>query len=139
MKTPKLCFLDTGILCQLLGIHGPDALHTHAMRGQVFETWLVSEVLKHRLNRGYRADVFFFRDNHGNEADLLYQDELGRLQLVEVKSGATFVPDWPRSVRRVAGYLGSDAAPQPIIVYGGQDTFTHADVRLLSWRDLARR
>ena len=136
VKLPKLYFLDTGLLCHLLRIADAESLRTHAMRGAVFETWVVSEVLKHRFNRGYAADLYFFRDNHGVEADLIYQDPTGRLQVVELKSGATFVPEWAGAARRVAGYLGDQAAPEPLVVYGGRASYTHAGVRVLSWSKL---
>lgn len=136
VKMPKLYFLDTGVLCHLLRVADAQDLCTHAMRGAVFETWVVAEVLKHRFNRGHTADLYFFRDNHGVEADLLYQDAHGRLQVVELKSGTTFVPEWSGAARRVAGYLGAEAAAEPLVVYGGQDSFRHAGARVLSWREL---
>jgi predicted AAA+ superfamily ATPase len=136
VKMPKLYFLDTGLLCHLLRIPDAESLRTHAMRGPVFETWVVSEVLKHRFNRGFAADLYFFRDNHGVEADLLYQDGEGRLQVVELKSGATFAPEWAGAARRVAGYLGPEAAPEPLVVYGGQDAFSVSGVRAVPWRDI---
>ena len=72
VKTPKLHFLDSGLLCHLLRIPDPLALQTHAMRGAVFESWVVSEVIKHRYNLGLAADLYFWRDNHGHEVDLVY-------------------------------------------------------------------
>ncbi|MCX7269981.1 MAG: ATP-binding protein, partial [Burkholderiales bacterium] len=67
VKMPKLYFYDTGLLCHLLRIADAQTLSTHAMRGAVFESWVVSETLKHRLNQGLAPDVYFWRDNPGTE------------------------------------------------------------------------
>ncbi|MFP4352367.1 MAG: DUF4143 domain-containing protein [Puniceicoccaceae bacterium] len=55
VKQAKLIFLDTGVLCALLGIRGENDLRTHPLRGAIFESWVVSEALKHQMNRGLRA------------------------------------------------------------------------------------
>ncbi|MCO6439454.1 MAG: DUF4143 domain-containing protein [Phycisphaerae bacterium] len=52
VKTPKRHSYDTGLVCWLLGIREPSQLRLHPLRGPIFETWVVSEVPKHRLNRG---------------------------------------------------------------------------------------
>jgi hypothetical protein len=52
VKTPKLHFLDSGLVCWLLGIQSPSQLRDHPLRGAMFETWVASEVLKARLHRG---------------------------------------------------------------------------------------
>ena len=62
---PELYFSDTGLLCWLLRVENPTTLATHAMRGPIFETWVKTETLKHRLNQGLAADIYFWRDNHG--------------------------------------------------------------------------
>ena len=69
VKMPKLYFYDTGLLCHLLRVESPLALATHAMRGAIFETWVLTETLKHRLNQGLTTDLYFWRDNHGVEVD----------------------------------------------------------------------
>ncbi len=59
VKSPKLYFVDTGLLCYLLRIQNAADLITHAGRGAVFETWVVSEALKNFYNRGAEADSYF--------------------------------------------------------------------------------
>jgi len=137
VKTPKLYFLDTGLLCWLLRIASPEDLQIHPSRGAVFETWVVSETLKHRFNLGLPADLHFWRDNHGLEVDLLFE-HAGRLQSVECKSGMTYASDWLVSARRWRAAAGETAAP-PTLVYGGDVGFEHDDHRVLSWRELGVR
>ena len=136
VKTPKLYFLDTGVLCQLLRIASPQDLQVHAARGAVFETWVVSETLKHRHNQGLAPDLHFWRDNHGLEVDLVFEHQ-GRLHGVECKSGTTYASDWLGPVRRWRQAVGAEAA-DPLLVYGGDDSHQRADHAVLSWRDLAQ-
>ena len=135
VKTPKLYFLDTGLLCHLLRIASPADLQTHAQRGAVFETWVVSETLKHRYNQGLTADLYFWRDNHGLEIDLVFE-HAGRLHPVECKSGLTYGPDWLTPARRWRELAGMALTAPPALVYGGEASFPRHDHHVLSWRAL---
>ena len=134
VKMPKLYFLDTGLLSHLLRIDSAQTLATHAMRGAVFESWVVAETLKHRWNQGLPADIYFWRDNHGTEIDLLFEYE-GRLHAVEIKSGATFSPDWLQACQRWQRYAGAVAAA-PVLVYGGRDSYMVNGVHVMAWHKL---
>lgn len=134
VKAPKLYFLDTGLLCHLLRIASAEDLQVHAARGAVFETWVVSETLKHRLNRGLAPDMYFWRDNHGLEIDVVFEHG-GRLHGVECKSGLTYVDDWLKPARRFCTAAGAEAA-RPLLLYGGDLSFEAADHAVLSWREL---
>jgi hypothetical protein len=134
VKTPKLYFLDSGLLCHLLRIATPQDLQVHAARGAVFETWVVAETLKHRLNQGLAADLHFWRDNHGLEVDLVVEHR-GCLQAVEVKSGTTYASDWMAPARRWRQAVGAEAV-DPVLVWGGDTSHARADHIVLSWRDL---
>jgi uncharacterized protein len=120
VKMPKLYFYDTGLLCHLLRVEGPLALATHDMRGAIFETWVLTETLKHRLHQGLTADVYFWRDNHGLEVDLLYPQQ-GLLHPLEIKSGTTFTTDWLR---------GCDLFRR----YAGESSFGQLGNQVMSWR-----
>ena len=132
VKMPKLYFLETGLLCHLLRIENPMTLATHAMRGSIFEAWVLAETLKHRLNQGLSADVYFWRDNHGVEVDLLYPHQ-GLLHPVEIKSGTTFVTDWLRGCELFARYAGERSAPG-LVVYGGAESFRLLGSQVMSWQ-----
>lgn len=136
VKTPKLYFLDSGLLCHLLRISGPDDLHANAMRGAVFETWVVGETLKHRHNLGLPPDLYFWRDNHGLEIDLVFEHR-SRLHAVECKSGTTYSPSWLEPARRWRTLVG-DAAADPLLVYGGEEGHIGGDYEVLSWRNVGR-
>ena len=132
VKMPKLYFLDTGLLCWLLRVESPTALATYAMRGPIFETWVITETLKHRLNQGLVADIYFWRDNHGVEIDLLYP-HLNQLFPVEIKSGTTFSADWLKACQRFTHFADERSGPATV-VFGGEYSFETQGTRVMSWR-----
>ena len=99
-KMPKLYFLDTGVMCQLLGIRSPEQIYSHPLRGQIFETWVATEIIKARLNLGIRDELHFYRDHNSIEADFVIPDAESIL-LVEAKSTSTPSNSLWRRSRRV--------------------------------------
>lgn len=142
VKTPKLHLLDSGLLCWLLGIRTPEQLDTHPLRGQVFESWVVAELLKLRANRGCAEPMWFFRDKVGNEVDLLL-DLPDRTVLVECKSGTRVAPDGLAAMDKVQSFLEQDPLLrrpiERVVVYGGDEHVRVHDTDLLPWHDLASR
>jgi len=133
VKSPKLYFIDTGLLCYLLRIRSADELVTHSSRGAVFETFVLSELVKTYLNRGLEADVHFWRDSAGHEVDLLI-DHGGELIPVEVKSGETVARDFFKGLeywRSLPGQKGCPAA----LVFGGKASATRRGIAVYSWHD----
>jgi uncharacterized protein len=133
VKTPKLYFLDVGLMAWLLGIRDITTMQTHAARGALFETWAVSELVKQRFNAGQGADLFFWRDNVGHEVDVLWETPQG-LQALEIKSGSTFVADWPQAVRKWASFSDTPTLV-PQIVYGGMGRYVRQDCEVVGWRE----
>ena len=136
VKTPKLYFLDTGLMAWLLGIRDAQSVSTHAARGALFETWVVSEKFKQRFNAGQPADLYFWRDSAGHEVDLLEAcaQEPG-LHASEIKSGATFARDWLTGLRQWKT-MAADQTSVPTLIYGGDASFERDQCHVLSWRDL---
>ena len=135
VKTPKLYFLDAGLAAWLMGIRDAQTLETHAARGALFETWVVSELYKQRLNAGQPLDLYFWRDSSGNEVDVLIENATG-LQALEIKSGSTFASDWTSGLRKWQK-LAQDEALTPSLVYGGDQSHAREDLQVWSWRAFA--
>ena len=136
VKTPKLYFLDVGLMCWLLGIRDNESVATHAMRGALFETWVVSEFIKKQFNAGRPADLHFWRDNVGHEVDLLLQTRDG-LQAVEIKSGHTFASDWPSAALKWQTLSASPLSPW--IIYGGEGEHERQGCLAIGWQAFAKR
>lgn len=135
VKSPKLYFLDPGLAASLLGITAPGQLATHPLRGALFETLVFSELLKTRLNAGRRAELSFWRDNHGREVDFLCE-EGGRLHAIEAKSALTVTPSSLKSLLDFARIAGP-ASPRLTLVHGGEQTFESHGAMVQAWTAIA--
>jgi uncharacterized protein len=133
-KSPKLYFLDTGLLCYLLRIQSPEDLRLHASRGPIFESFVVSELLKKFLHQGREPDLYFWRDSAGHEIDVVI--DLGSERVaVEVKSAQTVVQDFFAGLDFWRTLVGDPAAPAAL-VYGGDRSHRRSGVTVYSWSSL---
>jgi predicted AAA+ superfamily ATPase len=89
IKSPKLFFYDTGLLCHLLGIKSVTALQQNNAYGAIFENWIISELRKNNFNSGLNDGMYFFRDSTGNEVDLIMERD-GETIAIEIKAGKKF-------------------------------------------------
>ena len=130
-KRPRLHFLDTGLVCYLLDIRDAVTLENHPLRGAVFESFVVSELIKSFAARRRDPPLYFWRDATGHEVDVLI-DTGDRVVPVEVKSGRTVAAD------AVGGLVWWSSLPgNPnhggILVHGGTDSFDFKGFRVLPW------
>lgn len=132
VKAPRMHFYDTGLAAWLAGVGDAGSLGLSSLRGPLFESWVVSEVMKHRFNRLQDVACHYFRDSNGNEIDLVLEFG-GRAIAVEIKSGATVAGDWFRGLHRFAALAGD---VRPVIVYGGKESFEREGVSVIGWRSL---
>jgi len=93
VKTPKLYFLDTGLCAYLTSWASPTTLAAGAMRGAIFETHVVAEILKSWWHQARQPQLYFYRDRDGREIDLLFEAD-GKLWPVEIKHAATVRREW---------------------------------------------
>jgi predicted AAA+ superfamily ATPase len=136
IKTPKLFFSDTGLLCALLGIDNEETLALHPLRGAIFENLIFSELIKYTLHAGRSPAIWFWRDNHGTEIDFLYEQN-NRLTAMEVKSGMNFHPEYLANLRKYARY-NPQVAGQILLYDGAMERMADA-AKVLNWRNLAAR
>jgi predicted AAA+ superfamily ATPase len=135
VKSPKLYFLDSGMAAHLLSVQHPEDLRTHPMRGPLFESWTVSELLKGRFNRGLGDNLYCWRSQGGDEIDVL-ADHGRTLLPIECKSGRTIAADWFEGIEKWSQWAGKKGeAPQ--LVYGGDRSAMQRGVRVVPWRDIA--
>jgi predicted AAA+ superfamily ATPase len=135
VKTPKLHFYDTGLLCYLLGIHSADQLRAHPLRGAVFETWVASELLKAWLHRGLPPQISFFRDRKGLEVDIVLRRG-NALVAVETKSAETVAADFFVALHRFADLAQAFrgvARVERVLVYAGTERQRRSEATVLPW------
>lgn len=97
VKSPKLYFYDTGLLCYLLKIRNRDHLKQHFAYGSIFENFVVNEILKSQLNRGEMQNIYFLRDSKGHEVDCVIPQSNSRI-LCEIKTGSTFSREFTKNI-----------------------------------------
>ncbi len=131
IKAPKFFFTDTGLACHLLGVDTPQQAARDPLRGHLYENWIVTEILKARLNRGLRPDLYFYRDLRGNEVDLIVR-EAGRLYPVEIKSARTFTPEFLKGIDSFTQAAGSRAGVGTVL-YDGDSAITVKGIRVLNY------
>ena len=114
VKTPKVYFTDTGLLCYLAGLKDPDHAAAGPLGSAIFETAVLLEVLKAYVNRGEEPQLYFWRTATGVEVDLVIESG-GKLIPVEVKLSATPRPAMAAAITNFREDLGVKAAPGFVI------------------------
>jgi hypothetical protein len=109
----------------------------HPMRGALFENMLVAEYLKYLRHQGVAHSIHFWRDNTGNEVDLLI-DRAGELWPVEMKSGATMQRDWLRGLHTWQRHAASARQGLPMLISAAPGNFSYEGVVVAHWRDALR-
>lgn len=131
IKSPKLYFLDSGLLCYLLGIQKPEELMVHSARGAIFESWVVSEIYKSYYHTGKQPAMYFFRDSSHNEIDLLLEQGT-KILPIEIKSGQTINTEFLKGIEY---WRKLTAAPDSsgILIYGGDRRTIFKGINVLPW------
>jgi len=133
IKSPKLYFLDSGLLCFLLRVQSPEMLVTHPLRGAIFESFAVAELLKTYHHTAREPNLYFWRSADGHEVDVLL--ERGQtLVPLELKSGETIASDFFKGLRYWRSLPGQAEAPAAL-VHGGTESRMQQGVAVYSWRD----
>lgn len=134
IKSPKVYFTDTGLLAYLLDIENAGQVSRDPLVGSLFENLVVLEAMKARVNRALAPNLYFFRDNHGHEIDLLHK--AGR-QLVgfEIKSAATYHASFKKGLQYFSDKI-SDLARR-YIVYSGEPIEFSDGIEAVSYTHLA--
>lgn len=136
VKTPKLYFYDVGLAAYLLGIENTSHVETHPLRGSLFENMVTLELLKNRYNAGLDNNLYFYRDNHGNEVDIM-QEAGYQLNLFEIKSAETFTPHFLKGLDYLKKIV-PDRVGKSNLVYAGSDEMTIKEHRIVNYKNLFR-
>jgi uncharacterized protein len=134
VKSPKLYFYDTGLLCYLLGIKTDSALQKNAAYGSIFENWIIAEIRKNDFNAAQNNRMYFFRDSVGNEVDLILEKE-GKPIAIEIKSAK-------KVDTSMLGGLKYWQKLQPntnsLLIYGGeQNEIINEKISIIPWYEVA--
>lgn len=134
IKTPKMYFIDVGIASYLLGNENTNHIATHPQRGALFENMVVIDLLKQRYNRGLDNNLFFYRDNHQNETDILARQG-SYLTAYEVKVSQTFHADFLKGLNYIQSLI-PDSIGNRYLVYSGKDEYELNNAQIVNYRNL---
>ena len=135
VKSPKLYFYDTGLVCYLLGIHNPQQLENHPLAGAIFESYVFSELWKAYYNNIKSDNLFFFRDTRGREVDGIL-DKVVSISQFEVKKSSTISSSFFKTLE----YLKTLTLPidKSFLIYGGDESLLREGTWIISWREISR-
>jgi uncharacterized protein len=119
-KSSKLYFVDVGLAAWLLGLETPEQVERDPLRGSLYENLLIMETVKIIRNRGKQPQLFFYRDAKGNEVDLLISTAGREFTAIEIKSAATFNPDFLRGLRAFRSALPENTPVIDRVWFNGQ-------------------
>jgi len=133
LKTPKLYFFDTGLLCHLLGLNDEEKLRSSDKFGIVFENLVIAEKVKYKAHRHLDPDMFFFRDSNGLEVDLFEINGIDKVAMTELKSGKTFKSEFLVNMKKLKDI---DPSLSMNLVYNGEENVKLTELEVKNWRSL---
>ena len=136
IKSPKLYFCDVGLAAYLLGIENVSQIERDPLRGNLVENLIILELIKARWNQGLEHRLYFYRDSHHNEIDVLFQRGHD-LVPIEIKSAKTFNKSFLRGLSLFKSLVG-DRCQNPALIYSGSDEHKIKDVQLLHFSHAAK-
>ncbi len=132
VKTPKIFFYDTGVLCHLLSITSARDIETHALRGALFENFVFTELEKHFFNRAENPPLSFWRDRKGQEIDFLIDGP--KFKMVEAKSAQTATQEFFKNIDS----FKTIATGQSYLIYAGKERQRRAGTTVLPWTEMGK-
>ncbi len=136
IKAPKLYFTDCDLAAYLLDIQNAKHIVNHPLKGALFENFAVAELLKARTNQGKNSNIYFFRDNIGNEVDILLENGAS-VKPVEIKLGSTINDDYFKGLRYYQK-INQKNAGKPALIYGGNEDQPRGAFDIFSYRNLEK-
>ncbi len=134
VKSPKLYFYDTGLLCHLLKLTNPSQIRSYHDYGSLFENLIIADAYKRTYHLGSRPLYNFFRDSNGKEIDLVLETP-SKTQLWEIKATETFHPRLIRPLNKITKSIFSEAEKN--LVFGGIEKLSLNEVQLLPWDNVS--
>jgi len=134
IKSPKLYFYDTGLLCHLLKIKDSKQIKFNSYKGNLFENMIVAEYIKQNYHQNKMEEFWFWRDSGGHEVDLIRQDD-DLLNVIEIKSTKTITSDLFKEMNYFEALAKSEIKSKTLI-YAGDDDQKRTNASVLSWNQL---
>lgn len=138
VKTPKIYFTEPGLATSLLGIEDVHQLERDPLRGALFENLAILELLKSRWNKGREGQLYFVRDQHGTEIDVLYKKGHNLIP-IEIKSSESYDKSFLKNLRIFKKWAGEERIPKMGLIYDGKLQQQVEDVYITNLRSAASK
>jgi len=132
IKSPKLYFYDTGLVCSLLNIEHVKQLESFYLRGNLFENFIFSELIKIRFNAGLPSNYFFLRDSKGIEIDCVQELHEG-VRFIEIKSSSTLSLEHIKNILHQKKFFSKT---EDYVIYAGQEESVFHNVTFINWQNI---
>ena len=136
IKSPKIYFTDTGLVCFLLGINDPNIISTYHLKGGLFENLVIMDIYKRLINHGRSGSgLCFYRDSNDNEVDLVIDRGIDGLLPIEIKSSSRPSPSFTSGILSFRNALGlhSDTG---LVIYNGSEVPVIKGIKYTNWQDI---
>jgi predicted AAA+ superfamily ATPase len=135
VKSPKLYFYDTGLLCFLLGIKSKEQLALVEQKGAIFENFIINEFVRQNFHQNLHREFYFWRSSNGLEVDLLIGGDSPTFDLIEIKATKTIVQKMFSNLDEV-GEMADNLLGNKILVYGGNQSQKRSHYQVWAWADV---
>ncbi len=136
IKSPKLYFYDTGLLCFLLGIKTTEQVLLSEQKGAIFENFIINEYRRQNFHQNLHREFYYWRDSNGLEVDLLIGGDSPAFDLVEIKASKTIVQKMFHNMDSVEQLAGTHSN-RKILVYAGTQSQKRTEYQVWAWQDVA--
>jgi hypothetical protein len=134
VKTPKLYFFDTGVLCSLLGIKDTETLLSSSYKGAIFENYVLLELLKNHKAKGEPWNYSFWRDSNQREIDLIMENG-NKLSLIEMKASHTVKNEHIKGLHMLDSYLTEFNLKHILVNFYDMSQYRTFE-RIVSWKEI---
>jgi predicted AAA+ superfamily ATPase len=137
VKTPKLYFYDSGLLCHLLKIKTDKASIGNRLKGNIFENMVIAEFQKQNYHNVLNNEYYFWQDSNANEVDLLLPTDNG-FSAFEIKATQTITSDLFKNLDKFE-LNASLQTVEKTLIYGGLENQKRSKHRVLSWKSIEQQ
>ncbi len=136
IKSPKLYFYDTGIVCSLLKLTDISNVSTYYNYGSLFENLIISEIMKYSYHLGKKPNVYYWRESNGIEIDCIIEKDNKNIAAIEIKGGQSFTKDYLKNIRSFSKNNDRHHV-QKILIYAGTENSFINETQIIPWKDFS--
>lgn len=131
IKSPKIYFYDTGLVCSLLNIQHAEMIRNHYLYGALFENYIISEIIKIQQHAGKKPSLYYWRESNGTEIDCIIELDNQKTVVLEIKGGETFNKDFLKNFKN---FPPTDLT-QRYLIYTGNSMGNISDIEIIGQND----